>query len=84
MSWLAASILTGIILALSHGAVHSGDEVLVRVHEPLSVLDLLDVGASDHSWPLPRALAALQASERGAAVLLNCGEDVTALPANVR
>ena len=47
----------------------------MRVHEPLSVLDLLDAGPCDHSWPLPQALAALQASERGAAVLLNCGED---------
>ena len=49
--------------------------MLVRVHEPLSVLDLLDAGPGDHSWPLPRALAALQRGERGAAVLLNCGED---------
>jgi len=69
----------GLHLALTHGHWTPADEVLVRVHEPLSVLDLLDVGASDHSWPLPRALAALQASERGAAVLLNCGEDVAAL-----
>ncbi len=55
------------------------DEVLVRVHEPLSVLDLLDAGPGDHSWPLPRALAALHRGERGAAVLLNCGEDAAAL-----
>jgi 3,4-dihydroxy 2-butanone 4-phosphate synthase/GTP cyclohydrolase II len=41
--------------------------VLVRVHEPLSVLDLLDTGNCGHSWPLPKALAAIQASERGAA-----------------
>jgi len=69
----------GLHLALTHGHWTPADEVLVRVHEPLSVMDLLDVGASEHSWPLPRALAALQASERGAAVLLNCGEDVAAL-----
>jgi len=55
------------------------DEVLVRVHEPLSALDLLDVGTCGHSWPLPKALAAVQASERGAAVLLNCGETAEAL-----
>jgi len=53
--------------------------VLVRVHEPLSVLDLLDAGPGEHSWPLPRALAALKQSERGAAVLLNCGESADAL-----
>ena len=69
----------GLHLALTKGRWSAADEVLVRVHEPLSVLDLLDAGPCDHSWPLPRALAALQKSERGAAVLLNCGEDAGAL-----
>jgi 3,4-dihydroxy 2-butanone 4-phosphate synthase/GTP cyclohydrolase II len=61
-------------LALSVGQWSADDEVLVRVHEPLSVLDLLDAGRCGHSWPLPLALAALRAAERGVAVLLNCGE----------
>jgi len=69
----------GLHLALVHGTWTPKDEVLVRVHEPLSVMDLLDTGASGHSWPLPKALAALQAAPRGAAVLLNCGEGVAAL-----
>jgi len=69
----------GLHLALTHGQWTVDDEVLVRVHEPLSVMDLLDAGQCGHSWPLPKALAAVQASERGAAVLLNCGEDVQAL-----
>ena len=69
----------GVHLALTHGRWTPDDEVLVRVHEPLSVLDLLDAGLSEHSWPLPRALAALKLSERGAAVLLNCGETAEAL-----
>ncbi|MDE2296683.1 MAG: 3,4-dihydroxy-2-butanone-4-phosphate synthase [Burkholderiales bacterium] len=70
----------GLHLALTHGAWTPDDEVLVRVHEPLSVMDLLDVGAPcHHSWPLPKALTVLHASPRGAAVLLNCGEDVAAL-----
>jgi 3,4-dihydroxy 2-butanone 4-phosphate synthase / GTP cyclohydrolase II len=69
----------GLHLALTKGQWTPNDEVLVRVHEPLSVMDLLDAGECGHSWPLPKALAALQASERGAAVLLNCGEDVAAL-----
>jgi len=69
----------GLHLALSRGSWSASDEVLVRVHEPLSVLDLLDAGPGDHSWPLPRALAALQASGRGAAVLLNCGESAADL-----
>jgi 3,4-dihydroxy 2-butanone 4-phosphate synthase/GTP cyclohydrolase II len=47
-------------------------------------MDLLDVGTpSQHSWPLPKALAMLHASPRGAAVLLNCGEEVNALMAQV-
>jgi 3,4-dihydroxy 2-butanone 4-phosphate synthase/GTP cyclohydrolase II len=65
----------GAHLALTHGRWSEADEVLVRVHEPLSVLDLLDAGPSEHSWPLPKALAAIRGSERGAALFLNCGED---------
>jgi 3,4-dihydroxy 2-butanone 4-phosphate synthase/GTP cyclohydrolase II len=74
----------GLHLALTHGQWTRSDEVLVRVHEPLSVMDLLDVGSDcQHSWPLPKALAALKANARSAAVLLNCGEDVAALVPNV-
>jgi 3,4-dihydroxy 2-butanone 4-phosphate synthase/GTP cyclohydrolase II len=69
----------GLHLALAKGRWTPQDEVLVRVHEPLSVMDLLDADRSGHSWPLPSALAALQASPHGLAVLLNCGEDAQAL-----
>ena len=69
----------GLHMALTRGRWTERDEVLVRVHEPLSVMDLLDAGACGHSWPLPRALAELQASERGIAVLLNCGEGAESL-----
>ncbi|MBS0444352.1 MAG: 3,4-dihydroxy-2-butanone-4-phosphate synthase [Proteobacteria bacterium] len=69
----------GLHLALTHGRWTADDEVPVRVHEPLSVLDLLDVGTECHSWPLPRALEVLQAQTCGAALLLNCGEDSGAL-----
>jgi 3,4-dihydroxy 2-butanone 4-phosphate synthase/GTP cyclohydrolase II len=64
----------GAHLALVHGRWHDGDEVLVRVHEPLSVMDLLDAGPSPHSWPLQRALATLKAGPHGVAVLMNAGE----------
>ena len=74
----------GLHLALTRGRWTAADEVLVRVHEPLSVMDLLDTGSCGHSWPLPKALAAIQASPRGAAVLLNCGEDVAALVPHLR
>jgi len=69
----------GLHLALARGSWNPSDEVLVRVHEPLSVMDLLETGECGHSWPLPMALAALQAGGRGVAVLLNCGEDVSSL-----
>jgi 3,4-dihydroxy 2-butanone 4-phosphate synthase/GTP cyclohydrolase II len=58
-------------LALSHGSWSDTDEVLVRVHEPLTALDLLDSGGAGHSWPLPRALRTLHESPAGVAVLLN-------------
>ena len=66
-------------LALSAGAWTDEDEVLVRVHEPLSVMDLLDIGRARHSWSLPQALTTLQESGRGVAVLLNVAQDAQAL-----
>ena len=69
----------GLHMALRHGQWAPGDEVLVRVHEPFTAMDLLDAGQSGHSWPLPKALAALQQSPAGVAVLLNCGHDVQTL-----
>ena len=50
----------GVHLALARGSWTPADEVLVRVHEPLSVMDLLDTAHSGHSWPLPRALTTIQ------------------------
>ena len=73
----------GVHLALARGRWTEHDEVLVRVHEPLSVTDLLDTGHGGHSWPLTRALATLQRSDAGIAVLLNCGESAAALLAQV-
>ncbi|MDP1692664.1 MAG: bifunctional 3,4-dihydroxy-2-butanone-4-phosphate synthase/GTP cyclohydrolase II [Burkholderiaceae bacterium] len=69
----------GLHLALTVGHWSADDEVLVRVHEPLSVMDLLDTGDVAHSWPLPAALAALQQGGRGAALLLNAGNDAATL-----
>ncbi len=63
----------GVHLALVHGQWGEQDVVPVRVHEPVTALDALDLNAPGHSWPLPRALAALHASPCGVAVLLNCG-----------
>jgi 3,4-dihydroxy 2-butanone 4-phosphate synthase/GTP cyclohydrolase II len=73
----------GLHLALTHGRWDRGDEVLVRVHEPFTALDMLDDGAGGHSWPLPRALGALQSAPHGVAVLLNCTQQVDALLAQL-
>ena len=62
-------------LALVHGTIHPDHETLVRVHEPTSLLDMLAVGHSAHSWPLPDSLQALSQAPCGVAVLLNCHVD---------
>jgi 3,4-dihydroxy 2-butanone 4-phosphate synthase/GTP cyclohydrolase II len=69
----------GIHIALTHGRWGDGDDVPVRVHEPFTALDLLDAASPGHTWPLPRALAALRESACGVAVLLNCTHDAAAL-----
>ncbi len=69
----------GLHLALRHGRWQPQDEVLVRVHEPFTALDLLDARGGGHSWPLAQALQALQRAPAGVAVLLNASGDARAL-----
>jgi 3,4-dihydroxy 2-butanone 4-phosphate synthase/GTP cyclohydrolase II len=64
----------GAHLALVHGDIAPELETLVRVHQPVSILDLLETQATTHSWNMASAMAAIKASERGAMVLLNCEE----------
>jgi 3,4-dihydroxy 2-butanone 4-phosphate synthase / GTP cyclohydrolase II len=66
-------------IALVKGAIDPERETLVRVHEPVSVLDFLDAGAATHSWPIPRALTFIAQAESGVLVLLNCAETADAL-----
>jgi 3,4-dihydroxy 2-butanone 4-phosphate synthase/GTP cyclohydrolase II len=61
-------------LALRLGAPVPEQETLVRVHEPVSALDLIDTDISMHSWPVAKALAAIARAGCGVLVLLNCGE----------
>ena len=61
-------------LALVKGQWSADTSVPVRVHEPLSVLDALEVGRSMHSWSLEASLRHLEKAGMGVAVLLNCGE----------
>lgn len=59
-------------LALVHGHVDPNRETLVRVHEPTSILDLLDVQSPGHSWGVAQALEAIRETEAGVMVFLNC------------
>jgi 3,4-dihydroxy 2-butanone 4-phosphate synthase/GTP cyclohydrolase II len=65
---------SGAHLALVHGQITPDLISVVRVHQPVSVLDLLETKATTHSWSLSSAMAAVQAAERGVIVLLNCEE----------
>jgi len=69
----------GTHLALMKGAPGPAREVLVRVHEPLSVIDLLDVRNASHSWNFNDALAAVSRAECGVIVLLHGQETASEL-----
>ena len=66
-------------LALVRGPVSPDTETLVRVHEPLSVMDLLDTGGTSHSWSIAAALAAMAEAGRGVVVLLHRTESADEL-----
>ena len=57
-------------LALTRGEIHPDRETLVRVHEPLSVLDFLDPSSTRHTFSLDQAQRALARAESGVIVLL--------------
>ena len=66
-------------LALVKGEVVANKSVLVRVHEPLSVFDLLDTTIKSHSWSLPQAMQIIGDAEAGIIVMLRrdeTGEDL--------
>jgi 3,4-dihydroxy 2-butanone 4-phosphate synthase/GTP cyclohydrolase II len=69
----------GLHLALVKGQWAADETVAARVHEPLSVLDVLETGRSMHSWSLDESLAHLAKAGKGVAVLLNCGESAAQL-----
>ena len=61
-------------LALVHGDLSPDREALVRVHEPLSVLDLIDTAESVHSWPVHKALEKIAGNGGGVLIMLNCAD----------
>ena len=70
-------------LALVRGQWGPDEAVAVRVHEPLSVLDILELERPMHSWSLSASLAHIAAEGKGVAVLLNCGESGAELLAQI-
>ena len=73
----------GTHFALTKGTIRAERDTLVRVHEPLSVLDLLDTGPGTHTWSIPESLAAIAAEGAGVIVLLNCAQQDEALVARL-
>ena len=71
-------------LALVRGRIDAAKEALVRVHEPVSVIDLLDTSSTTHSWNLNDALAAVAKAECGVIVLLHRPETADELLDRVR
>ena len=69
----------GVHMALLCGQWNKDESVLVRVHEPLSVIDLLEQGRTMHAWSLDEAMKHIAKQEQGIIVLLNCGESATQL-----
>jgi 3,4-dihydroxy 2-butanone 4-phosphate synthase/GTP cyclohydrolase II len=61
-------------IALVRGTPHPDRDTPVRVHEPLSVLDLLEIDSSTHSWTIDAAMKEIAARDLGAIVMLNCGD----------
>ncbi len=72
--------LQAVHIALVLGTPEKTREILVRVHEPLSVIDLLDAGPGTHSWGVGEALQAIQQAGAGVMVLMNCNQEEPSLP----
>ncbi|PKO35118.1 MAG: 3,4-dihydroxy-2-butanone-4-phosphate synthase [Betaproteobacteria bacterium HGW-Betaproteobacteria-7] len=66
-------------LALVRGQIPANGETLVRVHEPLSVLDFLDPSSKQQSFSIDEAQAALAKHGHGVIVLMHRPEDGEAL-----
>jgi 3,4-dihydroxy 2-butanone 4-phosphate synthase/GTP cyclohydrolase II len=68
-------------LALAMGDIQPDKETLVRVHEPISVLDFLDAASGRHSFSIEQSVKAVIKHGVGVIVLLRkpeTGEDILA------
>ena len=68
-------------LALSLGDIQPAVETLVRVHEPISVLDFIDCKSSRHTFSVDQAMQTIAAAGSGVIILLRrtqSGQDLLA------
>lgn len=69
-------------LALTKGDISADSETLVRVHEPVSLIDVLDLGGAAHAYSVPAALKLMaESTHSGALVLLHRPESADELAA---
>jgi len=61
-------------LALTQGEIRPEQETLVRVHEPVSVLDFLDCKSRRHTFSIDQAMQAIANANCGVIVLLHRAE----------
>ncbi|NOT15494.1 MAG: 3,4-dihydroxy-2-butanone-4-phosphate synthase [Methylotenera sp.] len=71
-------------LVLMKGTPTPNQEVLVRVHEPLSVFDLLDSSNCSHSWNTLNAMKTIADAEVGVMVLLRQAETGESIVARIQ
>jgi len=64
------SLTNELHLALVKGNIVKDRSIHVRIHEPLSVLDLLDVADTKSHWTLPKAMQMISQVGRGIIVML--------------
>ena len=70
-------------LAMVKGVVQPEEETLVRVHEPLSVIDFLDDADSPHSWSVHQALKAISEAPTGVVIFFRRPESNESLLARI-
>ena len=66
-------------LAMVKGTINPDQETLVRVHEPLSVIDFLDDAGSEHSWNVHQALKTISTAAAGVVVFFRRPESSESL-----
>ena len=66
-------------LAMVKGTINPEQETLVRVHEPLSVIDFLDDAGSNHSWNVHQALKTISETNAGVVVFFRRPESSESL-----